>query len=626
VSFLAPWALLLAAAVGVPLVLHLLRRRTGTRFDFPAVRYLLRAEKDHAREVKLRNMLLMLLRIGIVLALALAAARPIGPLFVPGLGHAPAAVAIVLDNSRSSAAAGAAGPVLGSLVAAARDVIDASSNADRLWLVTMDGVVAGGDADALRAALADIVPLDGAGSASTAVRRAAALVRGSDVPAGRIVVITDGQESSWIGVDVGTFDGVPVILHTAASAAGANRAVASVATEPAHWNPRGAVRATVTGTDSTTWRMLLDGRTVARGSVRPGAAILARAQPSARGWVAGAIELAPDELRSDDVRHFAVHIGEPPGITVAADETAGPFLRGAADALVLAGRAVRDARSGVLLGSAEHARRPGLIFAPADPLRLPDANRALERAGIPWRFGARREGPAPLRGAGLDGAVARRWYPLVAITGSTTATTQGGAAGAPAGTSMDTVARVGGEPWAVAGDGYVLVASAAEAEATDLTVRAAFVPWLDALLTQRLASGTGAARDATPGASVRVPSGADGLESPTGVVLPVTAGQTIDAPWTAGVHFWRRGDERAGALVVNGEAAESDLTRAQPAELAQRLGGTLADGGTSLGREAFSAGGRRALDRTFLALALLLLIAEALVARRGLTSARAVPA
>ena len=89
-SFLAPWALLLAAAVGVPLVLHLLRRRTGTRFDFPAVRYLLRAEKDHAREVKLRNMLLMLLRIGIVLALALAAARPIGPLFVPGLGHAPA--------------------------------------------------------------------------------------------------------------------------------------------------------------------------------------------------------------------------------------------------------------------------------------------------------------------------------------------------------------------------------------------------------------------------------------------------------------------------------------------------------------------------------------------------------
>ncbi len=619
-SFLAPWALLLGAAVGVPLVLHLLRRRTGTRFDFPAVRYLLRAEKDHAREVKLRNMLLMLLRIGIVVALALAAARPIGPLFIPGMGHAPAAVAIVLDNSRSSAAAGAAGPVLGTLVRAARDVIDASSGSDRLWLVTMDGVVAGGDADALRTALANVVALDGAGSAETAVRRAAALVRGSGVPAGRVVVITDGQASSWIGVDAGTFDGVPVIVHAPGGEPGANRAVASVATEPAHWNPRGAVRATVTGTDSTTWRMLLDGRTVARGSVRPGAAILARVQPSSRGWVAGAIELAPDELRSDDVRHFAVHVGEAPGITVAAGEAAGPFLRSAVYALVLAGRAVRDDRSGVVLASAANARRPGLIFAPADPLRLADANRALARAGIPWRFGAQREGPAPLRGQGLDGAVARTWYPLVPTGGSVGAVTTG----SPTPTAADTVARVGGQPWAVAGDGYVLVASAATAEATDLAVRAAFVPWLDALLTQRLARGTGAAQDATPGASVRVPSGVDGLESPGGVVVPMTAGTTIDAPWTAGVHFWRRGDARAGALVVNGEAAESDLARVAPSGLADRLDATLAaPEGTSLGRDAFTAGGRRALDGTFLALALLLLVAEALVARRGLSSTRA---
>ena len=74
-SFLAPWALFLAAAAGVPLVLHLLRRRTGTRFDFPAVRYLLRAQKEHAREVRLRNLLLMLLRVAIVVAIAFAASR-----------------------------------------------------------------------------------------------------------------------------------------------------------------------------------------------------------------------------------------------------------------------------------------------------------------------------------------------------------------------------------------------------------------------------------------------------------------------------------------------------------------------------------------------------------------------
>ena len=595
-SFLAPWALILAAAAGVPLVLHLLRRRTGTRFDFPAVRYLLRAEKEHAREVKLRNLLLMMLRIGIVLALAFAAARPIGPLL--GVGHPPGAVAIVLDNSRSSSAAGAEGPVLGALTRAARGIVDASSGGDRVWIVTMDGDVLGGTAETLRDALARVGSLDGAGSAETAARRAAALVRSSAIPSGRIVVLTDGQATTWRGVSASVFDRVPVIVHTPEGEPPVNRAVTSVATEPAHWNQRGAVRATVALGDSTTWRVMLDGRTVARGSVQPGAAILARLQPAGRGWLAGAIELAPDELRGDDIRHFAVHVGEPPA--VATDAASGLFLRGAADALVLAGRAVRDEGAGVLLASAERARRPGLLFAPPDPLNLADANRALERADIPWRFGARRDGPAPLRGEGLDGAVARSWYPLIA---------RGASDGA------DTIARVGGQPWAVAGDGYVLVASAAAADATDLTVRAAFVPWLDALLAQRLARGTGAATETAPGAIVRVPSGVDGIESPDGSVGPVVSGATIDAPWTAGVHFWRRGATRAGALVVNGETAESDLAREAPHALATRLGAATTDA-SSLGREAFSAGGRRALDRSFLVLALVLLVAEALASHR----------
>lgn len=603
-SFLAPWALLLAAVAGVPLLLHLLRRRTGVRFDFPAVRYLMRAEREHAREVKLRNLLLMLLRIGIVLALAFAAARPVGPL--PGFGHPPTAIAIVLDNSRSSAAAGAEGPVLGLLVREARTVVDAASAGDRLWVVTMDGAVAGGTSASLVDALSRIGTLDGAGDADGALRRAAALVRASGVPNGRVLLLTDGQATSWADVDAGALGGTPLGIHQPAGTPPVNRAVAAVATEPAHWNPRGAVRASISGGDSTTWRVLLDGRTVARGSVQAGATVLARVQPTGRGWLAGAIELAPDEMRGDDIRHFAAHVGEPPAIV--ADPASGPFLRGAADALVSSGRAVSGA--GAVLASAEHARRPGLLFAPAEPLKLADANRALERAGIPWRFGARREGPAPLRGAGLDGAVARAWYPLILERGANATATAAG---------IDTLARVGGEPWAVAGDGYVLVASAAVAEATDLTVRAAFVPWLDALLSQRLAQGTGAVIDAVPGAAVRVPTGVDALESPDGAITPVTGSETRDAPWIAGTYFWRRGAERAGALVVNGEAAESDLARLGPAALAERLGvPAVAPDAGAIAREAFAAGGRRALDRTFLLLALLLLVAEAFVARRGI--------
>ena len=50
-SFLAPLWLLAGAAAAVPLLLHLLRRRIGARIEFPAVRYLLRAEREHSRAI-----------------------------------------------------------------------------------------------------------------------------------------------------------------------------------------------------------------------------------------------------------------------------------------------------------------------------------------------------------------------------------------------------------------------------------------------------------------------------------------------------------------------------------------------------------------------------------------------
>src|SRR3954467_10448400 len=101
-SFLAPLWLALGAAVAVPLLLHLLRRNVATRVEFPAARYLQRAEAEHSRSLRIRNLLLMMLRVLIVLAIAFAAARP----FLPGLGvgHAPTAMAIVLDNSVSTTA------------------------------------------------------------------------------------------------------------------------------------------------------------------------------------------------------------------------------------------------------------------------------------------------------------------------------------------------------------------------------------------------------------------------------------------------------------------------------------------------------------------------------------------
>ncbi|MGH7620478.1 MAG: BatA domain-containing protein, partial [Gemmatimonadaceae bacterium] len=146
-SFLAPLYLLLGASIAVPLIIHLMRRRIGLRVDFPAARYLARAEQEHSRTLRMRNLLLMLLRILALVAIVAAAARPVARWV--GAGHAPTAIAIVIDNSLSSSLVVDGRPLLDQFKSMARDVVNASASGDRLWLVTIDGRVRGGSGSTL---------------------------------------------------------------------------------------------------------------------------------------------------------------------------------------------------------------------------------------------------------------------------------------------------------------------------------------------------------------------------------------------------------------------------------------------------------------------------------------------
>ena len=98
-GFLNPVLLFAGAAVLVPIFLHLFHSHESSRVSFPALRYLLRTEREHARRIRLRQLLLLMVRVGVILLIVLAAARP----FLQNLGdtHPPTALAIVLDNSLS---------------------------------------------------------------------------------------------------------------------------------------------------------------------------------------------------------------------------------------------------------------------------------------------------------------------------------------------------------------------------------------------------------------------------------------------------------------------------------------------------------------------------------------------
>ncbi len=594
-SFLAPVWLALGALVAVPLVLHLMRRRVESRREFPAVRYLVRAEKENVRRLRLRNLLLMILRALAVAFLAMAAARPIGSLL--GAGHVPTAMAIVLDNSMSSGVVVNGVPLLDQFKSVARRILQGAGASDQVWVVTAAGVAAGGARQTVMDALDGAEPIGGRGDLGAAVTHAASLVLSARLPASVVVVLTDAQASQW--TDDVSPGNVRVVVYSPPGEAPANRGVSLAEPRPPRWSPSGTLLVRASGADSVTFRVTLGDRTVSRGLLRGNDEYLVRAEPPDRGWIAGSVELAPDELRGDDIRYFAVWAGDAPAVSV--NPSAGLFAQEAVDALVQ-NQLVRRG-NGIALAPVEAASSlPALLLAPSDPVRVGAANRVLEQLGVPWRLGDVRKDETLAHGPGLEGTPVRMRYRLTATPGA----------------GSDTLATAGEDAWIVAGENWVLVASPLTVEATGLPIRTGFLPWLTGLLTQRLAHEGALVLHADPGGPVRIPDGVTGLESGDGQVSPLPAGGV--APLRAGIWFLRRGDERIGALVVNPEPDESLLGRLSVNDVASRIRVRSVDAtqaADEVAPAAFDSSAGRPLQLILLLLALACLAVEMVIVHRA---------
>ena len=556
-AFLAPLWLSLAALAAVPVLLHLLRRNIGSRVEFPAVRYLQSAERDSSRDVRAKNLLLLLLRILIVVLLALAAAAPV---WTRGEGT-PRALAIVLDNSLSTTAIVSGAPVLDRLTAAARELRKASGSAERLWLITADGTVFTG-ADAIDAALSRVIALPGAGQLDAAVRTAISLTQSVGSDGGAVAVLTDGQRSAWANDVPATTSRIRVFVP--ALAAPPNGAILSAVAQPQWWTPRGTVELTIQAVrDTTAYRIAIGDNTLARGVItRARGDSLATARiplvGAGQGWQPLDVTLEPSGVGGDDHAILPIVVGSAPSVR----ESAGEFAAAAVAALRESGRVRASGDVMVHIASAASvAALPALILPPTDAGGVASANAALERLGVPWRFGAEQKGAQIVRSASreLRGDTAIRvtqWFPLVP---------ESGAIG-------DTIAQVGTAVWMVRGPRWMIVGSRLDPASTTLPVRATFVPWLaDAI--SNLASGTTAATIAEPGAQIVVPGGATEIRSGDGKTRSNVSGAMTRAPALPGLYYWMRGTDVIGAVGVQLGRAEPQLARASAAELTQRFGG-----------------------------------------------------
>jgi hypothetical protein len=411
-----------------------------------------------------------------------------------------------------------------------------------------------------------------------------------------VALVTDAQASA---TDSLAPVGAPVVVLATMTATPANGGVTMAEARPVRWTPRGAVVARVQGTDSASYRVVLGGTTVARGSVAPDHEVIVPIAPAARGWTAGLVEIQPDEYPLDDSRHFAVWIGSPPPVTV--HPAAGEFMASAIEVLRASGRvssAGTASASGTWIGPSDALERlPALITAPADPVRLGAANRALERAGVPWRLGQRLVRTGAASGPGLDGVEVMDRYQLIPQSGAV----------------ADTLVLVAGQPWAVHGPGYVIIASPMDPGATTLPVRAGFVPWVGSVVADRLGAGAGQVIHAEPGTRVPRPVGASGLEVQGRVQ---SLGDSIAVPDAAGVYFLRQGNERVGAIVANTDPRESLLAPIPVSQLGQRLSARHAGSDSRAWiSAAFDTAARRSMLPFLLAVLLAALVLETLILR-----------
>ena len=204
-TFLQPAFLLAGLAAAVPILIHLINRHRALVHRFPALRFLLMADRRTARKFRLYQLLLLALRVLAILLLTLLLSQPRwGDEASAALALSPQATVLLLDNSlsmqfrdgqetRLERAKRLAGQLL--------EGIAAPDSAVVLPLVT-DAAEApppmlGADLTALWDQMRAISASHAAVDVAAAVRRAVEMLQESAAPRRRLLLLTDLTVHGW---------------------------------------------------------------------------------------------------------------------------------------------------------------------------------------------------------------------------------------------------------------------------------------------------------------------------------------------------------------------------------------------------------------------------------------------
>jgi hypothetical protein len=349
-AFESPLFLIALTAAAVPVIIHLIFRVRKLVVIFGSNRFLDQAVKKHKRRLRLRDILLLLMRVALIALVALAFARPTFDLPPDEEGaDARRDVVFVLDDSLSMSAGRLARTNLDEAKARVLEAISALRPGDRAGLVLTSGGgrVASGlttDFGTLGAKVRSTGPTYEKAELAPSLRAALGLLSVADqAPVRRVAVASDLQKTSWTKASLlAALSGLgsegveyEVILPAAETA---NLAVVGAACETDVWSP---------GTPVTVRARVANfGKSTASGvavRLRVGSASAPRAErtvsvpggsevtvelafaASAPGEYAASVEVeSGDALVVDDTRRLVLHLRDRVRVLVVSDA---PFKR-----------------------------------------------------------------------------------------------------------------------------------------------------------------------------------------------------------------------------------------------------------------------------------------------------------
>jgi hypothetical protein len=146
-TFLNPFVLFGLFAASLPVLFHLFAQRKARRVEFTSLRFLKKLERSSMRTAKLRQLLLLIIRTLLIIAVVMAFARPalkgyLGSFF--GSSHASSTLVFLVDNSASMSRSDERGELLKQSKDAAHDIAALMEDGDEAVILPLASIPHGG--------------------------------------------------------------------------------------------------------------------------------------------------------------------------------------------------------------------------------------------------------------------------------------------------------------------------------------------------------------------------------------------------------------------------------------------------------------------------------------------------